>query len=623
MTAPATPCGAARAPCWPALMALMTALMTALALDGSAWAGDFLPPDGVVVSKSAGLLVTQETLWSLQDKVGVTFSDRTPAGCNRLAIIVSIGDGTDEGSRRMLFMPVSCYPSCWWFERAIEDGRVYTIGYFDYARLGGKSPRLIGADWCRWLGAPQHVKGLYKEYPGALCYRLVESYPEGYSIATVNQFMHQKQEQEDSELWCSRLETFCSLIPGVNTAVTMTDYPFWSRQVLTAAAGDLATIIPGAVIVRGGTVSLKYVKGTLAAVELGLGALNFKQAQNNQDALIALLGIAGGMLDAADAYRVAKIGPNLQRPAGPREARMYENLVGNPEKASLGIVNPSTGNAIEGADDALISAVRTATNTPFTLPKRAPSTTDVRQYLQDYVAALPDPLRANILGSDEWKYIQDASLGKMAFVDPNYGPITGPGSTTKFNDNLGGICTHTGGQNPVIYLNPNWPDELILINAFHESSHAWWFTSKQMRARDVLKIERNAYNNFNVFFGLNREQFMRNETMAQIGGAHFQLRLTDWGMNINKTPVPGVVNILNEAYATGNRRFGAVQTLLWQNTKYGADTEARLQRLFNRIMDEVKDDAKWPNGPANKADRFVLFDKSYYYDPVPKQPTPP
>jgi hypothetical protein len=605
---------------------LLTGLSLLLLLAASTLAAsDFVPPDGSVVSKTAGLLMTSDALWSLQGKVGVTTTTALAAGGLRPGIIVTIGDGTDAGSRRMLFKPVTVFPSCSWYERGRSLGPTLTIGYYDYLRMGGRSPILIGADWCRWLGAPQQVKCMYREYQGGQCYRLVECFPEGQSLEAVNLSMTQKEEQEDAELWCLQLETFCSLIPGVNTAVVMTDYPFFSRQVLTSAVGDLATIIPGAVIIRGGVVSLQYVKGTLAAVELGLGALDFVEAKNNQDRLVALLGIAGGVLDAADTYRVAKAGPNLQRPSGQRESRMYSNLVGDPEKAALGMVNPTTGQPISNAEGFIISSALSGASSFPALPKRAPATTDVRAYLQNYVSTLPEPLRSNILGSDEWRYLQDAKLGSMVFADPSYAPIVTPGGTVQFKDSLGGVCTHQKGQNVAMYMNPNWPDQMILVNAFHESSHAWWFASDMMRARDSLIVKRAAYNNFNIFYGQNKEQVMRNESLAQIGSGHFQLRLQDWGMNFGESDVmiPAILSILNDPGAIGNRRLGAIQTYLWGYTSYGQTMEARMQNVFNRIMREVRDDTKWPNGPANPADRFVLFDKAYFHDPVPSQPPKP
>ena len=153
-------------------------VLAVLLLNPQASADSFQPPEGTVVSPTAGVLITEGALWSLlgngQADVGYTSDPIAPS--LRHGMIITVGDGSDFGSRRMLFEPVTVYPSCWWYERGTCDGRAVTVTFWDYMAMGGKLPVMIGADWCRWLGMDPQIKGLYKEYKGAQCYRLVENF---------------------------------------------------------------------------------------------------------------------------------------------------------------------------------------------------------------------------------------------------------------------------------------------------------------------------------------------------------------------------------------------------------------------------------------------------------------
>src|SRR3954463_1047937 len=89
---------------------LASAALLAALLPAALAAGDsFTPPPGVVVSREHGVLATRAAINTLKDSARIdtlyayTGTDRSP-------ILVYLGDGTDEGSRKLLFMPVSLYP---------------------------------------------------------------------------------------------------------------------------------------------------------------------------------------------------------------------------------------------------------------------------------------------------------------------------------------------------------------------------------------------------------------------------------------------------------------------------------------------------------------------------------
>ncbi len=614
-------------------LAVLALSMPLMCPAGSA--SDFTPPDGTVVSRTAGLLILENTLMSLQGQVAdVQYTANLARPSSRQGIIVTVGDGSDFGSRRMLFMPVTCFPSSSWYERdGGYDGRMLTINYFDFRSLGGRGPTPVGADFCRWVGMDQRIRGLYNSYRGAWCYRLVENFPPGQSLASINQFMELKQDQSDAEQWCFTLDVVCSLIPGVNTAVLLTQYPIMSREVISGAISDAATIIPGALVLKGGRViSLAYVKGSFVAANIGMGTYDFQQAQNNQQRVLALLNIAGGCLDLADTVRATKCGPKLQRPTtnGARELRMFDNLIGDEAKAAKGAVNPLSGAPISSHLDSSVLGIKRsmASWERSDLPRKSPLIKDVRAYLQDYVGTLPDGLQQKILQSGEWQMIMNTSYcPKMVFATADYKSIPlASGPNFQFDDWTGGSYLRTKSGEKIIFMNPNWPDNMILVTAFHESLHSWRYQNPKGRAKDKLICSVESYSNQNKFWQDNSHMMLADESLAQFGGAQFYTHLKDWGMAYPGdafTEPLDIVAVMNMHTNPGDLRMNAVnEYLLTPGTGHGYLKSYRDEasvEMWNNLRAYCRNDANWvdiANAPKDPAQRFALFQGQIFFDAV-------
>ncbi len=181
-------------------------------------ATDFTPPSGTVVSKTNGMLATGAALYGLSPatRVDPTYHSTILA---RRGIVVYLGDATDDGSRKCLFLPVSVYPDCCpIYERwGGEDGPVLTVTYQEYLRLGGKPKTVYGSSFTQFIGA-KWVDGLVAFYSPVECYRLAESFPPSYPMSSVEDYIVSNRWPgvPETTSTASDQELFCSLIPGVN-----------------------------------------------------------------------------------------------------------------------------------------------------------------------------------------------------------------------------------------------------------------------------------------------------------------------------------------------------------------------------------------------------------------------
>ena len=421
----------------------------------------------------------------------------------------------------------------------------------------------------------------------------------------------------------------CSLIPGVNTAVTLTEYPIMSREVISAFVSDGATIIPGALVLKGGRVlALSYVKGSFVAANLGMGAYDFQQANNNQDRILALLNLAGGCLDAADTLRSTKCGTKFQRPAhGARPQRLFDNLVGDEVMAAKGAVNPLSGAPIPHLDSPIIGVKQSTAHWERTdLPRKSPLIKDVRQYLQVYVSTLPEELQAKILKSGEWRMIMNSTYSpKMVFATPDYKAVPLTTGTFQFEDWTGGAYLRTKSGERIIFVNPNWPDDMILVTAFHESLHAWRYVNPKGRAKDKLVTTAEMFSNSPLFWKENQRMMISEEALTQMGSAQFYSQLKKWGMqfegDVSIEPLD-IVAIIKQHSKPGDLRMQEIGEYLLapgSGHHYAFLTRQQCDEVWGNLKSYCKDYSNWKNisdDPGNPVGRFEAFNKAYFYDVV-------
>ncbi len=270
--------------------------------------------------------------------------------------------------------------------------------------------------------------------------------------------------------------------------------------------------------------------------------------------------------------------------------------------------------------DAFAVDLASAVGTP--LPKRNPANQDVRAYLKDYVATLDPDVQSFILSSAEWKMIMDDSVSPMTFCSPNYDPIPFGSQQVVLSDQTRGICASKKNAQVAMYINPNFPDDQILLAAFHESVHVWRKTTFKGVSRNKLTIGPNSFASFDDFWSINKNAMMEDETWAQLGTAHFYRRL-----QINKMAMsPIEMDIINlmEQKGVAQLRVERVQDFLLNESNYAAKIQAKAEDLYERIRNYCLDDSNWTSlsAPTTPAARFAAFNGANWNYPLPLYPAP-
>jgi hypothetical protein len=317
-------------------------------------------PDGVVISRGHGLILTEKTMDGLPPwKTAVMSSGyKRQPGTRNDRVVYSSRNG-DPNTDTMLFLPV-----CVWFKdwvpqplhtRWIVEGRWATPqgaimpnnGCFDpaiyvtrdqYVTLGGPSASNAERTWYQYL-----------TYPAVKAFVYVQTYPANppgkWTLQTIEfhasgvDWVKEKNAEFHFDL-AQFIETIGHMAPGAETIEAASKYGFYSTEFYAAAGVEASLLLVP--VGRAGKAG-RVIYGSLVAGSLALSAYNFTTAETDQERLKSFLDIVMCLSFAHNVLKSAKPKLGLAAPSRLPESADFEDLIGSAPVGTVKLVRRTLG----------------------------------------------------------------------------------------------------------------------------------------------------------------------------------------------------------------------------------------------------------------------------------------
>jgi hypothetical protein len=530
-------------------------------------------PDGVVISRAHGLIMTEKAIESLPPwKWDVLSVEKRTPGTRNDRIVYS-SRNVDPDADLMHFTPV-----CVFFQDWVRYSRT------DLAITGGrwKDPEgaVMPANGCmdqaiyvtrsqyEQLGGPSYANAernwyLAKVYPAVKAFVYTRTFPSKnpsplwgkWTPVTIaravesNNYLMDLRAEFHFDL-AKFIEGLAHLAPGVSTIEAASKYGFYSTKFYAAAGVDASLIlIPIGRLGKGG----KLVAGTLMAGTVGISAYNFLNAETDQEKLQAVLDIVLTLTFAHDALRQIKPKVGLKAPDNLPERALFEDLAG--EAAAHAPVNVGCRILGPTARDISVAGVYP---TPL-------------EYMTKGLEAIQDEgLKAYIKGSTRYQKL-------LAIIEKNP-------QFFHWKDDLPPLVSAEIASDGHIYMRSTVRWERAYVNLWHEVAHTEIYAIPFITNKSK----------FAAAYGMSAKDFIKanmhlldEETFVWVDCAMLVKDLEDHGakfVTAGGADVAASEHKLLDLIKDGppvTRSWQEVRRFLWKDLDYEDDIGRTLTNIYN------------------------------------------